>query len=430
MPRKLPRPLAVLLCLFAVAIPAAAQELTEKQIRMFAALPPVDRVLAELPKYDSQFATAVERYVVLKNFSEMGFLIARNGPPRGTKTRVDEYNEVERAEIERIAASLGLPRSPYGIYPQASIRITETWERLHGDEFASRKFIRGLFEKTLDGELREHALNWQDNRFRMHDAPQFVRDALAYVKDLPEPWRGIVLKIQGIPNYVWIALCLVWLVLGLATRTGPFRLQPEKIWILQRARKLLEMNFEHVFVTNIKEREQISVHVNVNQNPHGIQYGGNARVTSKVTATLFVSDVHGRASSFDLVDQRFDVAPGHRLLLVTDVRTGNILFLYNHDMREYLRLDELKYFVKMRPWLLIPFSALAFFGAMSIEASQEVKAAIIVCTPLAYLVWIKLLNLTRRETFMKKFAPRLVEAAGAPPESNFIGTPEHGLRRA
>lgn len=429
MPRTPPRPLAVLMILFVTAIPAAAQELTARQTRLLEALPPVEAIVAALPERRNELDATVERRVVLTQFSDMVFYLARDIPEGPLKQRADGYHNTAKQETLRILRHLGVRNPTTTEFWRARPTVTETWARMHGDETATRKVIRELFKETLDGELRDHALDWFNGRISRADEPQFVKDARHWVRELPEPWRGHVSKVTNAPNYVWISICLVWLVLGIATRTVPFRLMPDNVWLLQRARKMLGMAHGHVTVLDIKATEEIQQNINVRVDGYGNAAPAHVHISRKRTLTLFVRGTGGEWT-FDVVNQRFDVRVGHTLLVVADARTNGILFVYNHDMREFLRMPELKSFVKMRPWLLIPIAGLALFGGLAVESSPEVKAAVAVVTPLVYLVFMKLVNLTRRERFMSKMAPRLVEAAGPPPEANVIGNSEFSIRRA
>jgi hypothetical protein len=363
-------------------------------------------------------------------FGDMLFGVAREIPDGPHQQRVFAYLTAANEANDIILRHLGIDNSDGYQHWRSNPTIEATWKRLHPDETEGRDFIREQFANSLSGELREFALDWHDTQISRANEPDSVKEARRWVAELPAPWRGVVSPIISLPNYLWIALLMVWLVYGLARRTGPFRLIPEDAWVLQRARKKLRMEHAHVIVTSVKDREDLSVHVRVDQNPHGIQYGGataHARVDRKVTTWITFRADNGQAGSFELVNQPFSVDRGHQMLLVTDARNGDIIFVYNHDTSEYLRLRHLKSFVKMRPWILIPLTVLTWIAALVMGVSPDAQQAIIIGTPIAYLVWIKLLNLTRREIFMKKFAPRLVEAAGSPGVANYIGTAEYGI---
>ncbi len=401
--RDLFRPLAMILAFTLPLAAAAAAELTDEQVRLIQALPPVSKIEAALPKRADPGEAAVDRMMVLQQFSEMAASIAPGLRDPALKTQVNQYHA---------ALVAGLPEAERALNGRKAHELSA---RMYSDLRDGWKVMRGVYEKTLDGDLREYALDYFERQIHVYTRQDPTNPVEAYVAELPEPWRTRAEKVLAVPGAVWIALLVVWLVLGIATRTVPFRLSPQNPWMLQRGRKLRPMRPEQVIVEEVKEMVRVTPHVHIPRDAQGNRTGPDqVSETRTHIVTMFVRDIDGRESSLKLVNHDFDVRRGHRLLAVWEGDGKYCLFLYNHDLRRYLHLPRLRKFVKMRPWLLIPVWALTTLLAAAIQPGLVLLPLCL--TPIVYLIFMGILNARRRRVFMKKMAPRLVQEAGPPPE--------------
>lgn len=382
---------------------ASAAELTDEQVRLIQALPPVSKIEAALPKRADPGEAAVDRMMVLQQFSEMAASIAPGLRDRELKAKVNQYHA---------ALVAGLPDAERALNGRKAHELSA---RMYSDLRDGWKVMRGVYERTLDGELRRYALDYFERQIHVYTRQEPTNPVEAYVAGLPEPWRTRAEKVLSVPGAVWLALLLIWLVFGIATRTVPFRLSPQDPWMLQRGRKLRPMRFEQVLVEDVKEMVKVTPHVHIPRDAQGNRTGPDqVSETRTHVATLFVRDIDGRESTIKLVNHDFDVRPGHRVMAVWEGDGKYCLFLYNHDLRRFTDFPRLRKFVKMRPWLLIPVWALATMLVIAIQPGLASLAVFL--TPIAYLIFMGIVNARRRRVFMKKLAPRLVQEAGSPPE--------------
>ncbi len=401
--RDLFRPLAMILAFTLPLAATAANELTDEQVRLIQALPPVSKIEAALPKRSDPGEAAVDRMMVLQQFSEMAASIAPGLRDPQLKKQVNQYHA---------ALVAGLPEAERALQGRQAHELSA---RMYSDLRDGWKVMRGVYEKTLDGDLREYALGYFERQIHVYTRKEPTNPVEAYVAELPEPWRTWAEKLIAVPVALWIALLIAWLVLGIATRTTPFRLSPQDPWKLQRGRKLRPMRFEQVIVEEVKDLVRETPHYHTPRDAQG-NPSGPTTVTHTRThiVTMFVRGVDGREDSLKLVNHDFDVRRGHRVLAVWEGDGKYCLFLYNHDLRRFLDLPRLRKFVKMRPWLLIPVWALT---TAAVAAIQPGLVLLPLClTPIVYLVFMGIVNARRRRVFMKKMAPRLVQEAGPPPE--------------
>ncbi len=400
--RDLFRPVAMILAFTLPLAAMAAAELTDEQVRLIQALPPVSKIEAALPKRSDPAETAVDRMMVLQQFSEMAASIAPGLRDRELKAKVNQYHA---------ALVAGLPEAERLLNGRNADELSA---RMYSDLRDGWKVMRGVYERTLEGDLRKYALDYFDRQIHVYTRREPANPVESYVAELPEPWRTAAEKVLAVPGAVWIALLVLWLVLGIARRTAPFRLLPENPWTLQRGGKLRSMTFQQVLVEDVKEMVRVTPWIHTPRDAQGNRSGPDqVSETRTHTLTLFVRGIDGRETSLKLVNHDFDVRRGHRLLAVWE-DDKYCLFLYNHDLRKYLHLPRMRKFVKMRPWLLIPVWALTTLLTAAI--SPGLSSLALVLTPILYLVLIGILNARRRRVFMKSMAPRLVQEAGPPPE--------------
>lgn len=403
MPKQLLRPLAMILAFTLPLAAAAAAELTDEQVRLIQALPPVSKIEAVLPKRPDRAEAVVERIMVLQQFGEMAASIAPGLRDPALREKVNQYPAAVRAGIPEMERALN------------GRNAHEVAERLYPDIRDGWKSMRGVYERALDGELRKYALGYLDRQIHINSRHEPTNPVDAFVAELPEPWRTPAEKVLAVPGAVWLALLVVWLVLGIAFRTVPFRLLPEDPWKLQRGRKVRPMRFEQVLVEDVKEMERVTQHVVIPKDAQGNRAGPDqVSHTRTHVATLFVRDIDGRESTIKLVNHDFDVRPGHRVLAVWEGDGKYCLFLYNHDLRHLTDFPRLRKFVKMRPWLLIPVWVLSIVLVAPIEPSLAWVP--VYATPIVYLICMGIVNSLRLRKFLKKMAPRLVQEAGPPSE--------------
>ncbi len=400
--RDLFRPLAMTVAFTLPLAAVAAAELTDEQVRLIQALPPVAKIEAALPKRSDPGEAAVDRMMVLQQFSEMAASIAPGLRDPELKKQVNQYHA---------ALVAGLPEAERALQGRQAHELSA---RMYSDLREGWQVMRGVYEKTLDGALRAYALDYFGRQVNVYTRQEPTNPVEAYVAELPEPWRSRAETVLAVPGAVWIALLIVWLVFGVATRTVPFRLSPQDPWKLQRGRELRPMRFEQVLVEDVKDLVRETPHYHTPRdaqgNPSGLTTVSHTRTH---IVTMFVRGVDGREDSLKLVNHDFDVRRGHRVLAVWEGDGKYCLFLYNHDLRRYLDLPRLRKFVKMRPWLLVPVWALT---TVAVAAIQPGFVLLPLClTPIVYLIFMGIVNARRRRVFLKEMAPRLVQEAGPPP---------------
>jgi hypothetical protein len=405
---------AALLCL-PLTLPAQERmkELTPEHRRVLEGLPSQQKLLAALPRRSDPVEAAVQAERVLDWFSRLAFSNLSH-----ELSRDPEINAIA-AKYDRIAAGYSWKDMSrlFGIDPPdgdlANRRSYEIWQRMYPTSEAEHEMLKNTFKATMDGETLDYATAWIDQWFHEHNRlpPRTMLER--EIAKLPEPWRTRVEKTLALPLTLWMAICAAWIVFGIARRTSPFRLKTDDPWTLQKARKSWQMNPQHMTVLRKEIEEKIDINVTVNVDQYGRQQGpANVHQTRKVKLKLYVRRRDGSTDTFTVTDTPMDVLEGHDLLVVTDARNDDILFIHNYDMGKNTFLPSLNRFVKMWPMLLIPVTALGWLIALKYVPESAETAAWV--TPLVYLAFMYCLNVNRRTVFKQKFAPQLVEAAGSP----------------
>lgn len=242
----------------------------------------------------------------------------------------------------------------------------------------------------------------------------------AWIADAPPPLLHAYDRVRAIPDAIWIALLLVWLILGIAFRATPFRLLPDDPWTLQsgRGRRRIAHSVGSIAEVRVSMEQIYDDPFNGNGFAKGMP---RMSIETIRRLRLFIRPGDGE-NALTLTNDDFDVRQGHRILEVFDPKSQQCLFLYNCDLKQYQPAPFVGQFVKMRPWLLLPVWLLAMFavGAFAPHTSPYVFFG----APLLYLALIRVLNSRRGEIFMRDMAPKMVAAANAESTPAAIGAAE------
>lgn len=422
------RPLAPLCAIFAlVTMPAAAddprREPGKKQMELLRALPPVEKVLAAVPKDSNPARESLARHDALLAFRGISDSLLTGGVNPEAMAIATRYRDALRVQIERTLELLGSKQGDGASHHAAIAKFHLLWKETFPSTEVHRQFQRGVINGSLEGDVKKYALDWVDGQGRVAvEKPRRTGDDFesfkeAFTGNMPEPWRTRVVSVLDLPHAVWISVCVLWVIWCLARRIAPFRLLPENVWILQVARKRRLMEASDVTVVNIREtvvhRERVTRHVD--------EYGqrerpDTVRRTVIREATVHMRDESGGEHTMKFTNMETDLREGHRLTVFFDEKSGAILFFYNHDMRAHYFMPLFKQFVKTRPLILIPVCALAAFAANSWLPAEFANfqgiGSVALAAGVIYLIVVAFVNASRRQHFAKHFAPRLLEAAG------------------
>lgn len=405
--------LAALMCL-PLALPAQERitELTEQNLRLLRGTPPLEKVLAALPTRTDPVEAAVQAERVLEWYSRLVFSSVSPELSRHPDIKAigNRYDAIAAGYSWKDMSRLHGINPPNG--DLARQRSFDVWTRMYPTSKAEHELLTNTFKSTMSGDTLDHSIAWLDQWFHEHNRLPPRNKLERTIAELPEPWRTRAEKAVALPLFLWMGICVAWIVLGIATRTSPFRLKPDDPWVLQKARKSKQMDFAKVTVLRKEVETKININVTVKVDEYGRQQGpANVHETRKQTVHLYVRRQDGVDDKFTVTDTPIDVLEGHDLLVVTDAKTEGILFIHNYDMRKNTFLPHLNRFVKMWPLLLIPVTALAWLIALKYAPESAETTAWV--TPLVYLGFMYCMNVNRRTAFKKKMVPRLIEAAGS-----------------